>query len=125
MKKLIFILLAFASLVSFCFAADETNQPQPASMEMLTGEIFTITLRTSPTTGYQWQFVIPPDEKMLSLINSEYIPYKTKRVGAEGKQIWTFKALKAGEVIISLKYVRPWEKDIAPQKEASFKIIIK
>lgn len=124
MKKIILIVLIFGSLASFCFA-NETNQSQPARMEILTGEIFTITLRASPTTGYQWQFVIPPDEKIISLINSEYIPYKTKRVGAEGKQIWTFKALKVGEVIMSLKYVRPWEKNTPPQNEQSYLIIIK
>ena len=122
MKKIIVLILTFVSLTSFCFA-DEANQLQPISMEMRAGEIFTITLRANSTTGYQWQFAIPLDESMLQLINSEYIPYKTIRIGAGGKQLWTFKALKAGEVIVSLKYVRSWEKDVAPQKEAVFKIV--
>jgi inhibitor of cysteine peptidase len=124
MKKLVILILILNSLASFCFAA-ETNQPQPATMQIHKGEIFTITLRANSTTGYQWQFTKPLDETMLQLVNSEYIPYKTKRIGADGKQLWTFKALKAGEVIISLRYIRLWEKDAVPQKEASFKIVIK
>jgi inhibitor of cysteine peptidase len=124
MKKIIIFTLILIPLASFCFA-DEANQLQPGSMEMRAGEIFTITLRANSTTGYQWQFAIPLDESMLQLINSGYIPYKTRRIGAGGKQLLTFKALKAGEVIISLKYVRPGEKDAASQKEAVFKIVIK
>ncbi len=122
MKKFILSILVFVALASFCFA-DEAKQPQ--IIEMQVGENFSITLKANSTTGYQWQFTIPSDESMLQLINSEYIAYKTRRVGAGGKQVWTFKTLKAGETTISFKYVRQWEKNAPPQKEASFDIIIK
>lgn len=125
MKKFIIPILILICSVSLCFAADEDNKPQPATMQIHKGELFTITLRANSTTGYQWQFAKPLDETMLQLVNSEYKPYARKRLGAEGKQLWTFKAFKAGEVIISLKYVRAWEQDAAPQKETSFRIIIK
>ena len=93
-------------------------------MTVRVSDSFTITLRANMSTGYQWQLTTL-DETMLQLVNSEYIPYKTKRLGADGKQLWTFKALKAGETSIAFKYVRPHEKDKPPEKEQTIPILIK
>ncbi|OGP67953.1 MAG: hypothetical protein A2W27_03510 [Deltaproteobacteria bacterium RBG_16_44_11] len=122
MKKIFIFNLIFISLTSFCFAGEGQ---QTKVIKMQVGDNFSITLKANSTTGYQWQFAIPLGQNMLQLINSEYIAYKTRRVGAEGKQVWTFKALKAGETNISFKYVRQWEENAPPQKEASFDIVIK
>jgi predicted secreted protein len=46
-------------------------------------------------------------------------------VGAPGKEVWTFKAVKSGKTTINFKYVRPWEKDKAPTKTTSFQVVIK
>src|SRR4030042_6201332 len=113
MKKIIILSIALVVLASLCFA-NEARQVKP--MTVRSGDSFTITLRANMSTGYQWQ-VTTLDETMLQLVNSEYIPYTTKRLGADGKQLWTFKALKAGETSIAFKYVRPAEKDTLPQKE--------
>jgi len=43
-------------------------------------------------------------------------------VGQGGRERWVFKAVAPGETEIKLKYVRPWEKDAAPEKEAGFRI---
>ena len=77
------------------------------------------------STGYQWQLAEPLDETMLELVNTEYIPYRTQRLGADGKQLFTFKALKAGETTISFKYAREEEKDKPPEKEQIISISIK
>src|SRR4030066_463822 len=76
MKKLIILSATLIFLASFCFA-DEDKKIN--TIEMKAGEDFTITLKANSTTGYQWQFSIPPNENILQLINSEYIPYKTRR----------------------------------------------
>lgn len=94
-------------------------------MEAQAGQNFTIILKANATTGYQWQFAKPLDENLVQLINSKYLADKTKLVGAGGKQVWIFKALKAGQANISFKYVRPWEKNTPPQNEESFVIVIK
>ena len=122
MKKIIISIVALLAIASFCFA-NEPKQSRP--MQLKAGDSFTITLRAYLSTGYQWQLAAPLEESMLQLVNSEYIPYKSKRLGADGKQLWTFKALKAGETSISLKYVRPAEKDTLPQKEQIIPVIIK
>jgi inhibitor of cysteine peptidase len=85
---------------------------------------FSIILDTNPTTGYQWQLANPLDEKILKLTSSDYKAPKTKRVGAGGKEVWTFKALAAGQTTISFKYVRPWEKDKEPEKSIAFAVNI-
>jgi inhibitor of cysteine peptidase len=88
------------------------------------GEIFSITLDSNPTTGYQWKLANPLDEKALKLISSEYRMPETQMVGTGGKEAWTFKALSMGQATISFEYVRPWEKDREPAKKAIFKINI-
>ncbi|HUN54978.1 MAG TPA: protease inhibitor I42 family protein [Smithella sp.] len=91
------------------------------------GHEFTITQEANGTTGYQWLLARPLDRSALKLINSEYISGKNKpnRVGAPGKQVWHFKALKAGQTNIYFKYVREWEKNKPLQNEESYLVDIK
>jgi inhibitor of cysteine peptidase len=121
MKKIIILSIALIVLASLCFA-NEAKQIEP--MKVRAGDSFTITLRANMSTGYQWQ-ITTLNEKMLQLVNSEYVPYTTKRLGADGKQLWTFKALKAGETSITFKYVRPQEKDKPPEREQTIPVLIK
>lgn len=88
---------------------------------------FAIVIDSNPTTGYSWQLAKPINEKIIKFSGSEYIPANTKRgiVGAGGKEVWTFVAVAAGETAISLKYVRPWEKENPPASEATYKVIVR
>lgn len=88
------------------------------------GQRFLITLDTNPTTGYQWKFVAPWDEKVLTLLGETYVESPLERVGAGGTQAWWFKAVGQGETTVSFKYIRPWERDTPPAKTASFTIIV-
>lgn len=119
MTKACIFILVFASLISLSFA-DQTKV-----ITVQAGQNFTITLEANATTGYRWQLAKPLDESLIRLVSSEYLPDKTELVGAGGKQIWVFKALNAGKTAVSFKYVRPWEKNIQPEKEESFVVIIK
>lgn len=122
MKKIVLFVLVFASLASYCFAE---KSKQPKVIEVQAGQNFMIIMKVNATTGYQWQFAEPLDESIVQLINSKYLADKTKLVGAGGKQVWIFKALKAGQTNISLKYVRPWEKNTPSQNESYYLVIIK
>ena len=122
MKNFIFFILLFASSTSYCFA-DESKIPKVIKAQV--GHNVTIVLKSNPTTGYQWQIAKSPDESTLKLISSEYLADKTELVGSGGKQVWRLKALKPGEASISVKYVRPWEKNTPPQNEESYLVIIK
>jgi predicted secreted protein len=62
---------------------------------------------------------------MVKLESSKYTPSATDRVGAGGVEKWTFVAIKKGTTRISLKYVRPWEKDKPPVEEKTFLIKVR
>ena len=102
------------------------QEPKPAEViEVYLGQKVTITLEANITTGYGWQFARPVDESMLQLISSEYLISNPELIGSGGKQSWIFKALKPGKTNVFFRYVRSWEKNNPPAKEASFEVVIK
>lgn len=79
------------------------------------GQRFSIRLRSNPTTGYAWLLDCAPDSNLVSVVTNMYVPPANDGVvGAEGHEIWTFKALKTGETEVTLRYARPWEKGADP-----------
>lgn len=115
MKVIIILVLLFLSSYAFAETHDMTN-----SIKAIVGKEFVITLDANATTGYEWQLATPVDDKLISLMSSEYVSDKTGLVGSGGKSVWTFKALQAGKAQISFKYIRSWEKDIPPAKETMY-----
>ncbi len=74
-------------------------------------------LYSNPTTGYSWQASY--DEAMLELVKETYELgefAKQGLVGAGGTELFRFKALKKGEVEITMVYKRSWEEEILQQK---------
>jgi len=70
----------------------------------------TVTLGSNQTTGFKWELAEITDESVLEYVDDEYVPPEdTGVVGAGGKEIWTFKALKKGTTEVSMEYSRPWE----------------
>ncbi len=94
------------------------------TIKTIVGREFVITLDANATTGYEWQLANPIDSKLINLVRSEYTPYKTGLVGSGGKSIWTFKTIQVGKAQISFKYIRSWEKDTPPVKEAKYMVDI-
>lgn len=117
MKRLAVVVL----LVCFLVASAEAQ----SRIEVATDKMFTLALESNPSTGYQWELAQPLDETKLKLVDSFYREPQTDRVGAAGVQLWLFRALASGETTISMKYVRPWEKDVAPVETVSLTVIIK
>jgi uncharacterized protein len=87
-----------------------------------TNNEFNVTLDSNPSTGYQWQ-VRSIDETIVKLKNDEYIPPKSELVGASGKQVLAFEALKEGNTTIMLEYIRPWEPE-TPAQVYSVNVIV-
>jgi len=70
----------------------------------------TVTLGSNQTTGFKWGLAEITDESVLEYVDNEYVsPEDGGVVGAAGKEVWTFKALKEGESTVSTEYSRPWE----------------
>lgn len=95
------------------------------TIEVRVGKNAVITLESNHSTGFQWQLAKPLETDIIEFKNTEYVPSNTGRIGAGGKEVWTFKTLKKGKVEISLIYVRPWEKDKPPARQEAFVIIVK
>jgi predicted secreted protein len=68
-------------------------------------ESFAVELAGNPTTGYTWQ----PDrtEPALALIGQEFHP-EAPGMGAGGREIFHFHALKPGQAELAFAYRRPW-----------------
>lgn len=77
------------------------------TVQVYVGNDFSIVLESNPTTGYSWQLSSLPEKELISFINSYFETKESAAVGASGRQVWVFKALKAGKATIHFKYVRP------------------
>lgn len=88
------------------------------------GSSFTIVLAANHTTGYSWRLAKAPRADLLRKVNDVYEEDSSGRVGAGGKEMWTFEALGTGTTDIEFEYARPFEKDAAPVNTAKFHIII-
>ncbi len=139
MKQLAIIIIFSILVTTGCSSeqprenSDSTNnsseQPREyndstSNIDVKVGKEFVLSLSSNQTTGYQWQLAEPLDESILELKDSKYKAPETERVGAGGKEAWTFKAVGKGETNISLKYVRSWEKDAPPEKSKTFVVTV-
>jgi predicted secreted protein len=117
-----FVMLVFCfTMVSGAFAASNDQAtvtcPNPLFpahkteyLNVKVNDDFEIGMYSNPTTGYTW---MEPnyDSEFVTLTSSQYIPYVVPKgtCGSGGDQIYTFKAIKAGDTEILMNYKRPWE----------------
>ncbi len=87
-------------------------------------ECITIELESQLSTGYRWRFATKEDPGVL--INSDYKVQTSgeQTVGGIDKEIFTFKAVKAGKATVIFDYVRPFDKNPEPVKTKEFIITI-
>jgi len=104
-------------------ATAQAGAPKPITVTA--GQEFKITLQYNATTGYQWVIVKNADEKLVKLLSSEYKRLDSKRMGAGGDMVWTFKALAEGKTEMQLNYIRPWERKEKPDQTTNFVVVIK
>jgi inhibitor of cysteine peptidase len=52
-------------------------------------------------------------------------PAEGSMVGAPGKEIWTFKALKKGQSSISMEYSQPWEGGTKAAETFQLTVVVK
>jgi inhibitor of cysteine peptidase len=100
--------------------------PQDSATNSFTvsiGDEFKIALSSNPSTGYKWELAEPLNEGVIHLVGSEYRNSTNPMVvGAPGEEVWTFRAVALGRAMINLQYVRPWEKNVAPVKTATYAV---
>jgi inhibitor of cysteine peptidase len=114
---LIVLVMSFVScsgsalMINIDVSCDQFEQRSPDlenEFDIEVGDKIKAKLCANPTTGYSWDYVLP-DESVMKFESHEYMEPDTDLVGASGTDIWIFKAVKAGEVVIKMEYSRPWE----------------
>jgi inhibitor of cysteine peptidase len=101
-----------APTTSIDISCDDFGAQKHISKEVTTavGDSFTVTLCSNATTGFQWsESAQISDPTAIQQMDHKFVSPDTELVGAPGKEVWTFKALKTGTSTISLEYSRPWE----------------
>jgi len=84
-------------------------------MEIGVGGSLIVSLCSNPSsTGFEWSEAQISDPSVLQQTDHKYVaPEGTGSepplVGAPGKDIWTFKALKQGVSNTTMEYSQPWE----------------
>ena len=74
-------------------------------VNVATGDTFTVTLCSNPTTGFSWvEAAQIADPTVLQQVSHEFVAPAGAVVGEPGKDVWTFKALKAGQTTAAMAY---------------------
>ena len=119
MKK-IYLLLSVATLSIACLTLTPTTEPtlEPAiestpetaieppatsdpaqPIDVQAGETFVIVLDTNPSTGYHWEVL--GELIGAEFVSRDYIADEPVMPGSGGVDVWTFKALSAGEAQVT------------------------
>lgn len=80
------------------------------------GDTVAVRLEASLGTGYSWQ-VGKNDEAILKPVGKPtFEPPEHPKPGGPEMQVLRFRAAAPGVVQLELRYVHPWEKEVAPAK---------
>jgi predicted secreted protein len=73
------------------------------------GEVVTIDVPSTPSTGYQWALPVVPDG--VELVDTGFTPPPAAELGGTGSQHFRVRATRAGTFDVVLVLGRAWEKD--------------
>ncbi|MFB0565292.1 MAG: protease inhibitor I42 family protein [Candidatus Aminicenantaceae bacterium] len=123
---LVYILISVSLLLSACYQAPKQLRINISCDDFLKihpkytvkketkinpEDSITVTLCSNPTTGFKWKLAGVSDKSILEYVDNKYVaPEAEGLVGASGKELWIFKALKKGKSTIHMEYSRPWER---------------
>ena len=125
---LLSLVTGFAMMQSSPDGMTITEKDNKGQVQIALGGILTVKLEASPGTGYAWH-VVRNDPSLLKPMGESVFEPKLedtgkKIIGAPEDQVFHFKAQSKGSNILSLEYVRKWEKKTAPLKTFSVTVQI-
>jgi predicted secreted protein len=94
----------------------QVTEEMQETFDVETGQHFDLSLESNPTTGFAWQATQSPDEKIVQLVNNQFVAPSGDLMGAPGEEVWQFRATGAGTTTMVLEYARSWETDVPPAK---------
>ena len=97
-----------------------TDRQHPTSHRQA-GETFDIVLSSNPSTGYHWEVIPELDENIVQFAAQNYLAEEPVMPGSGGVDVWTFRAVNAGDTTIVLGYYPPGN-DTDPDETLTFSI---
>ncbi len=94
------------------------------NIEVLSGNEFKIIIDSNPSTGYHWELIGNLDDTIIQFVSKDYRADEPVMAGSGGSDLWTFKAVAAGETKIVMGNYPPGQGEPAIQ-EVTFTIIVK
>lgn len=132
MKKIVLGIFAVgitaAAVALFFFVSREvriTEKDDTKTVRIWRYQTIKVTLASNATTGYSWDLLVAPYQKVLKLVSSEYIAPNTRLAGAGGHEIWIFKPTGPGKTYFKLGYLRPFESKKPPIKKLVVSVEVK
>ncbi len=123
MTAVLLSLLACSSAVPKELSVDIASSGK--EITMTAGSTLTVTLESNITTGYSWnENANIGDKAVMQQTDHKYQSPATPALGAGGKEVWTFKALKVGKSTISMEYRRPFEPNVALAKTFTLTVVV-
>ncbi len=86
------------------------------------GQELVLRMPSNPSTGYRWSIALGGPGVLSMVATPAYVRGPGAAPGAGGVEVWRFAAFLCGTETLVLKYARPWEKDTAPARTASFPV---
>jgi C1A family cysteine protease/predicted secreted protein len=128
----VILLLGFLPPFTSAIAAPPPDDPEPGEIrlgaedeggqvELKEGQVLAVSLEGNPSTGYTWELEGAEGKVLRQKGEVEFEP-ESRLLGAPGKQILRFEALREGQTDLRLVYRRPWEKGVGPAKTFSLRV---
>ena len=106
-------------------AETPSSLPEPTDHTQLitvkTGETFTLVVPSNSSTGYRWNIVPELDGNIVEFVTQDYLAQEPVMPGSGGVDLWTFRAVNAGDTTIVLGYYPP-SNETAPEERVTFSI---
>lgn len=119
-----FLLLVFCAPSASAAAKMVTDADKGATVQLKTGDVLELRLKSNPTTGYEWS-VEPKSTPLLKLTGQSQTGATQPGVGRPIFQIFKFQATGRGSGVLLLHYVRSWEKPDPNEEQFDLHLTIK
>jgi inhibitor of cysteine peptidase len=122
----------FATLLAAC----GTLQPQTpkivnaasdgGAVTLKKGATLVVTLDANVTTGYRWETTAGTGPVLWLLGTPDYLPPQVApgMVGAPGEMVFRYRAGEPGTTTLTLGYMRPFEKGVAPARTVRYEVTV-
>jgi len=106
---------------------DITQGDAGKDLVLCRGDELKVTLPANPTTGYSWSVLCSSPGLLQQWGESrfEQSRHRPGMVGVGGEQIWKFRALASGMMILRFSYARSWERGVDPVRMIEWPVTIR